>query len=69
MFECLFDSCCLFHDCLAGCLSVLTVVSGLRFERCLSVNTRPKVLINTTAFIHIAIALELYLHLYQVRYT
>ena len=55
MFECLFDSCCLFHDCLAGCLSVLTVVSGLRFERCLSVNTRPKVLINTTAFIHIAI--------------
>ena len=23
----LFVSCCLFHDCLAGCLSVLTVVS------------------------------------------
>ena len=23
----LFGSCCLFHDCLTGCLSVLTVVS------------------------------------------
>ena len=36
----LFGSCCLFHDCLTGCLAVLTVVSVCdRVEICLMSST------------------------------